>query len=309
MKVIFISINDWANMSYEYVKALNIVGVNAKGFKKVNHHYHYKTEVPIFKNLKHIQQEVMDSDVVLFNHTEYIETGIDLKNKVVGVLHTGSKYRQNSKSMNKLFNPKVDISFCGGDVLGMGAKNEVWIQPVIDISKMEPKYKTDFNEKYIVAHYPSGEKGTNTIISAINKVKNNNFIFKCDKDRVSWDENLKRVSECDIYIEALQSHQNGVPLFLYGVSAIESCALGKVTFARFPIIDKYEKTFGKCGLISVNTEEELTNKMTDILSLPKEQFINLQKESRKWVENFYSYEYIGNLFKNILEKEIEKKRK
>jgi len=209
--------------------------------------------------------------------------------------------------MNAIFNPIVDISFCGGDVLGMGAKNEVWIQPVIDISKMSPKYKVDFNEKYIIGHYPSGEKGTNTIVSAINKIKKDNFIFKCDKNRVTWEQNLNRVSECDIYIEALQSHQNGIPLFIYGISAVESCALGKVTCARFPIIDKFEKIFGKCGLIHTNDEQELTQKLTNILSLPKEKFHELQIESRKWTENLYSYQSIGNLLKNILQKEMVKK--
>lgn len=307
MKVIFISNNDWANMSYEYVKALNMVGVEALGFKKIKHHYNYKTEVPIFKNIDQIKNHLQTSDVILFNHTEYISTGINLQNKVVGVIHTGSKYRQHSVKMNAIFNPIVDISFCGGDVLGMGAKNEVWIQPVIDITKIEPNYKTNFNEKYIIAHYPSGEKGSNTIISAVNKIKKDNFIFKCDKNRVIWEQNLKRVSECDIYIEALQSHQNGIQLFIYGISAIESCALGKITCARFPIINKFEKTFGKCGLINTENEEQLTQRLTDILSLSKEKFHELQLESRKWVENLYSYKSIGNLLKNILEKEMNKK--
>jgi hypothetical protein len=309
MRVVFLSKNDWANMSYEYSKALNQIGVNTWSFKTGKNHPNYKVGVPKFKKTKEILKLIIKANVVVFNHSEFIDTGIDLSNKLVCVMHTGSNYRQNSKKLNKLFNEIVDVTFSGGDVLNMGAKNEYWLQPAIDTNKLEPNYKKDFNKPIIIAHYPSGNKCSDSIQKAINNLKSKNFIFKYDPTRVSWEENLKRVSECDIYIEALCSHQNEIPLYIYGISAIESSALGKITCARFPVINEYEKIFGKCGIFATNTINELTNTLDKILSLSKEDFLNLQKQSRLWAERTSSYNAIGLFLKNIFEKELNKKMK
>ena len=307
MRVVFLSHNDWANMSYEYSKALNQIGISTWAFKIGSNHPNYKIGVPKFKKTKEILKLIIKANVIVFNHSEFIDTGIDLSNKLVCVMHTGSKYRQNSKKLNKFFNRIVDVTFSGGDVLNMGAKNEYWLQPAIDTNKLEPNYKKDFNKPIIIAHYPSGNKCSDNIQKAINNLKSKNFIFKYDQTRVSWEENLKRVSECDIYIEALCSHQNEIPLYIYGISAIESSALGKITCARFPVINEYEKIFGKCGIFATNTIQELTNTLDRILSLSKEDFLNLQKESRLWAERTSSYNAIGLFLKNIFEKELSEK--
>lgn len=308
MKVIIISRNDWANMSYEYVKCMRSVGLDAHGFKMLKHHYNYDNEVPIFNKLEEIKNHLEEADVILFNHTEYIDPQVKLSNKLIGVIHTGSRYRQNHQKMNQLFNQIVDISFCGGDVLNMGAKNEVWIQPVIDLEKINPVYRTDFQRDTLIAHYPSSLKGYEHIQNAIDNVKNKKFKFIYDKKNLPWLENIKRMSKSDIYIEALLSNQNGIPLYIYGITAIEAAALGKIVCTRFPLIKEYEKIFGKCSIIHVEDQKDLTRELERLLSLSSSEFLKLQKESREWAEKYNSYSYIGSMFKRIFEFELKKKR-
>ena len=307
MKAVLLSKSDWANLSYFYEKSLNAVGIEAKAFSKTRHRY-YPKQVKLYKNIKEIKEYIQDADVVMFVHSVYTETGVSLKNKIVCVVHTGSAYRQNSKKLNKIFNPIVDVTFSGGDVLGMGAKNEIWVQPAIDINKIQPSY---FNpkpkDKVVIAHYPSGTKGYPIIKDVISKLKRKNFIFKYDSTKVPWENNLKRMSECDIYIEEMNPEQKGIPLYVFGIQAIEAAALGKVVCSRFPMFNDYEKIFGSCGLIPTNTPEILKDTLEKFLYMSDLDFIELQKKSREWAVNCHSYKVIGERFKNIFE-DIRRKK-
>jgi|LSQX01.2.fsa_nt_gb glycosyltransferase involved in cell wall biosynthesis len=306
MKVVLLCNNDWANVAYVYEKCLREVDIDAISFSSKKHHYGYPEQAILWKNINDIKSYVEECDVLIFVHSEYIETGVDLNNKIISVIHTGSRYRQNSKKINDIFNPLVDITFSGGDVLGMGAKNEVWIQPAIDIKKIQPFYYKS-KDKTIIAHYPSGSKGYPIINDVIGKLNRKNFMFKYDPINVSWEDNLKRMSECDIYIEEMNSDQNGIPLYIFGIQAIEAASLGKIVCSRFPMFDKYEETFGECGLIPTNTPEILKEKLEEFLSMDDSDFIELQKKSRRWVENCHSYKVIGKRFKTIFNKLLKEK--
>lgn len=300
MNVVLLSKNDWANMAYIYEKCFERVGINAKSFSSSKHHYGYPEQATRWKTISDIKPYVEKADVVMFFHSEYIDTGVNLKNKVVCVVHTGSKYRQNSNKINKIFNPIVDMTLSGGDVLGMGAKNEIWIQPAVDTEKIKPIY-SNFKNIVKIGHYPSGSKGYSYIEEAVRMLKRKNFKFSYDPKNVSWEENLKRMSDCDIYIEAMNEVQGEIPLFIFGIQAVEAAALGKVVCTRFPMLNDYEKVFGKCGLLVTNTPFDLKNKLEELLSMADIDFLELQKKSRKWVVDCHSYEVIGKKFKNIFE--------
>lgn len=297
MKIVMLSVNDWANVGGVYQECFTRVGLDAVSLCTVKHRFNYPNH-STWINPGLMKEYVKDADVVMFMHSEFIDTGVDLKDKIVAVVHTGSKYRQNAKSMNEFFNSIVDVTFSGGDVLGMGAKNEIWIQPAVDVKALQPVYKNN-NDPYIIAHYPTGTKGYPIIQDVINGLTNRNFVFRYDANNIPWKEHLKRVYECDIYIEDMMDNQRGIPLLIYGIQTIEAAAQGKVVCTRFPIVDKYEKEFGKCGIQVANNAIQLTHVLESILSSKKEDFIKMQKESRKWVEKCQSYEVIGKRFKKI----------
>jgi len=302
MVVTFICKNDWANIAYILTECLKKIGVECYAFKTNKHHYNYPAQAPIFSKANQIRPYVEKSDVIIFIHSEYIETGVNLKNKKVYVMHTGSRYRQNSAAINKVFNPIVNATLNGGDMLGMGAKNEIWIQPPIDTINIQPVFKKNDGKKLIIGHYPSGKfKGTEKIVNVISKLKNRNFEFVYDLNTVPWNKQIERMSKCDIYIENMMEFQGDVPLKIFGMTSLETSCLGKIPIMRFPVVKEYEKLFGKCGIQVTNNLEELENKLEWLLTLSYDEILNLQKQARKWVEDCHSYEVIGKFYKKIFE--------
>jgi len=258
------------------------------------HLYEYPNQGKIFKTSSQILSYVKKADVILFMHSQYIDTGVDLKNKKVLVWHTGTRYRQHSKEVNKIFNPVVNASICGRDVFGLGAKNEKWVGGLVDVKALNPIYKKA-DDKIILAHYPRGHnKGTEIIKSSIGKISKkgllNNFIYKFSDKIVDWESNIERVSGCDVYIEDMSNDKNkGV----FGIASLEAAALGKIVVTRFLFLEEYEKKFGKCGIQVANTQEELIQKLIHLISLSEKNLLELRSRSRGWVVRCHSYEAVA----------------
>ena len=76
-----------------------------------------------------------------------------------------------------------------------------------------------------MGHFPSkpAVKGSDKIVEAMKNVKGN-FEFRYSDKRVSWEEQIKRMSECDIYVERFTKDSG------FGITALEAAALGKIVF-------------------------------------------------------------------------------
>ena len=98
----------------------------------------------------------------------------------------------------------------------------------------------------------------------------------------------------------MHQFQNGIPLTIFGITVMEAAALGKIVINRFPMKNSYEKVFGKCAIFNTESSDELKNVIEYLLSLSNEKIIDLQKDSRRWVENCHSYKVIGNHFLKII---------
>lgn len=303
MIVSFICNNDWANTAYILCECLKKVGVESYSFKRKKHHYNYPNQSPIFYDISSIKSYLEKSDVIVFIHSEYIKTDINLKTKKVFVMHTGSKYRQNSSEINNIFNPIVTATLCGGDVLGLGGKNEIWIQPPIDTENIKPNYRKDYSKKLIIGHYPSGiYKGTEKIKKALDEIKTDRFIFNYDLNSVPWHKQIERMNSCDIYIENMMEFQGDIPLKIFGMTTLEAACLGKIPIMRFPLVKEYEKEFGECSIQIANNIDEMKNKVNYLVNLSDDEILNLQRKARIWVEKCHSYEVIGKRYKDIFER-------
>jgi hypothetical protein len=310
MKVIFVCEYDWANMGYTLSKCLNSVDVYCKSFAIRQYHFNYPEQSLSFK--ENVNKELEEADIVIFIQSKFFKLDVDLSKKIIAVMHTGTTYRQHAEDVNKVFNKVVDVSFCSSDLLRLGAKNEICYQPAIDINSFVPVY-SDFENRdnVIIGHYPTHKKGTKKILEAIDRLKHRrpdlNFEFKYDEKNVPFEEHIKRVSECDIYIEDMRPKQGSIPLTAFGITALECACLGKIVCTRFPDLPLYEKLFGKCEIQVTNKPIDLEIKLEQLLSMPKNDLIALQKKTRKWVEERHSFEVIGNWFKKQFERIEEMK--
>lgn len=307
MKVAILCIDDWANVSYNIELCLKNVGIEVKSFKQNKHIIEYPNQSLLFSESPNWKDWVNESNIIMFIHSRFIETGIELKKKKIYVEHTGSAYRHNSKKINKIFNPIVNASLVGGDLLGMGAKNEIWVLGPIDTESFSPIYRTDFSKPLIIGHYPSGPKGTEIILEAFKKIpKNDRFIFKYDQKNVSWNNQIERMSGCDIYAGCMMEKQKWKskgtqPLYVFGTTMLESACLGKIGINRFPLKNQYEKLFGKCSIINPLNAKELEKVINNLIELSDQEILQLQKESREWVERCHSLKVVGKRYKKIFE--------
>ena len=306
IKVVILSMSDWANLAYNICEALKSVGVDAVSFKKNKHSFAYPKQSATFKS-KLISDALNKADIIQYMHSRIVNLGGDHSEKKRVVMHGGSRYRQNSTKMNNIFNPIVDMTIIQtGDMLGLGAKNEKWLLPPINTNSIQPNYKFYGNNvSPIFAHYPSSvkEKGTKRIVKIINKLKLRNY-FRHNQTKVKWRNQIARINECDVYIEMFNMKQigksNNKPYGSWGMSCLEAAALGKIVITNFLSIDRYGIEYTKdCPLIVCNNLKELRRNIYKVSKMKESEITNIKKLTRKWVEDFHSYQAVGQRLKGF----------
>lgn len=310
MKVLFFSIEDWANVGQTYARALKSVGVNAKAFTMKTADFKYPDKEESYSNFNRLRDVITGSDVIVLMHThpDHVKIPFNLSEKRVAVFHGGSQYRDNPEMMNAIFNPLVYTSLIQtGDLLDKGAKNQKWVQAAVDTDRIRPrKIKSNNPSKLVFSHYPRHPlvKGTALIENAMQRIKRKcgkNVVYYSDQTIFPWKKNLDRVAKCDIYIDAMQMKLGDKAYGEWGIQTLEAAALGKIVVAHFGSKDRYEKEIGPCPIVSVNNEKELYEKLLGLAKTPHEEIKKLQKETRDWVVKYHSLKPMGKRLKEALE--------
>lgn len=177
----------------------------------------------------------------------------------------------------------------------------------------------DYNNKLIISHYATNEKtkGTTHILKAIERILKEfpeKFVYKGIKDeawksrvksgsfKLNWNENIKRMSECDIYIETCNlelDYGNGnIKKFgEWGNTCLEASATGCIVLTNSLTKDYYMKEYTKdYPLLISNNTEEIYNNLHKIAMLSKEELKELSKKYRTWIENNHSLKATGERF-------------
>lgn len=307
MKVLLMARHDWANMGYVLSQCLREVGVDATMLlKNVGRSRYPKHGIPL--KGKAVKKYAKEADIIQFMHSQWFN--VDLKSKRVFVFHGGGSYREYHGKLNKTFNKVVEKSIIQtGDLFGLGAKNEVWLLPAVDTNMLKPVYKRKSN-KIIIGHFPSGAKvknseGIRKVIEKVRKDFGHKFDYVFSFHPAMWVNQIKRVSECDIYIEACAPTLKGKTKIVrkygeWGVAAIEAAALGKVVISHFLSHKRYEKEYGQCGIKVANSLDEMEVQLRKLLSLSDSELLQIRKDTRAWVEKYHSYKAVGERLKKVV---------
>jgi len=312
--ILLISKKDYARMGYLLAKSLNEIGMYAISIteKKI---YHDEQSI-VYKNQNELLKFVSQASVVIWMHSILTPINKALQNQTkVFVFHGGTNYRKKYKKQNKIFNNIVDASIIQtGELLGLGAVNEQWLLPPVDTKLIQPEF--GIHKNITIAHYPSNKirpehdiKGTlsiNEVIKDISSIQNLNFNYRFKNaydttPRVSWKRNLKRMSNCDIYIESLNIDSTSDNQHDWSLTALEAAALGKIVITNFRNRKRYKKEYGNCELIIANNRKQLKDVLIKLIQSPREVLIKKQQKTREWVETYHSLKAIGLRFKNIIQ--------
>jgi len=293
MKVLNCSRTDWAAFSYDNAMALRSVGVDAESLCMIKHGFNYeKASTPA--TAETIRKKMREADVVQIIHScaHSLNYFISSKSKAkIIVYHSGSIYRNNPGTFNKLFNGMVHKSVIAlGEFAGLGCKNEHYLVGAVDTDTIVPNYEEP--TYYTLAHYPSNAevKGTDEIRKMMGQLQTSNpFIFNCSTELVDYQAQRKRLSECDIYIELFNPSLNGKKYGSWGITALEAAAMGKVVVTQNLSSDVYEKNYGSCPFILASGREDFMDKVDGLLRLPYEKLLTLQQETRQWAVEKHGY--------------------
>jgi hypothetical protein len=298
MKVLNIACDDWCNFAYDNMMSLRSVGVDCRLLKRNKDPFARVAEGEI-ATFDEMRQAIGQSDVVqiFFSHIQLTRTLISsLRGKRVIVYHAGSYYRDNTAECNAVFNPIVEKSIIAlGEFEGLGAKNAVYIAPAIDTERISQSSKP-IGTPYVIGHYPSNTevKGTDAINSTMSWLgKSHKFIYNHSAESVPADEQIRRMSECDIYVELLKPELNGRKYGSWGITALEAACLGKIVVTQNLSNDLYESQYGKCPFLLVKDQVGLAEIVDSILRSTQGWMEVMQASTRLWVVRNHSYKATG----------------
>ena len=314
---------DWANSGYRFSKSLELLGLKVSSFKGNSlSYFSYPRQLPTLpvlsnkqtsmfpitndaKGDKRLQALIDRASVIYLFGTQWIENIKIHPSKKIIVQHGGQTYRQEPDHCNSIYNPVVSatIAQCP-DLLGLGAKNEHLIYYPVETDLLLPDFSFKDSEKLVIGHFPSSQKnkGTNTILKVINKLKNSElgdkFVYngvmpgKTGREHfVDWTDNLKRLSSADIVIETCKPSLNGGAFGEWGNTAIEASSLGSIVVTNSLTPDIYSAEYGDCALqINNGTAEGLERSLRELLALPREAIMQRKIQARSWVVRNHSLE-------------------
>ena len=300
--VLIVAKHDWSNVGYSFQKALEAVGVRAKAIKAFPHSFEYPEQAEVITDVSSVKGLFDEAKAILWMHSraDFRPPGFDYSKKFNVVFHGGSPYRRNPAGVNSVFNPFCRATIIQtGNLLDLGAVNEHWIMPPVDVDVL-PTRKM-LNHPPTIGHYPRLPelKGTETINQVVYGLLNDpkydgDFDYLHDVEPIDWDTNIKRMANCDIYVESqMYVDQAGNPVMEFGVTAMEAAGLGCAVATVFRSKGRYEDTFGPCPIIACNSQDELRSELGHLLRGHKNKLVSLRRKTRAWVEDYHSYPATG----------------
>tara|TARA_B100000963_G_scaffold72354_1_gene60466 strand:- start:3396 stop:5018 length:1623 start_codon:yes stop_codon:yes gene_type:complete len=324
--------DDWANTAHRFTKSYNINNKNVLLIKLNRHPFNYPeqgivwnvrrsriSEYPLVRKLENINllTDIMDniSKVILhatqvyYFNNRYIFQLFPKKEYIF--CHGGTTYREAPQKI-RIFDKYVKKYIIQSpDLLGYSPKNvtEKLIYYPIETKKINPDFSFRNKNKLTIAHWPSNTyvKGTKLILQTISKLYKDSFNFDYigvinvkekagDKrnDKVSWEENIKRMKNIDIYIETVKPILNGKKFGEWGNTCLEAAACGAIVCTNCLEYKKYEKEYNtKLPLLVSNNANDLYNNLKNLLTMDRKDLLDLKKKSRKWCEDYHSIKKTG----------------
>jgi len=307
MKIALICFRDNCNRTYKMQQALRAVGVDADGFRIIDHPYQYPNEVARtdYRQLKGILPDYTHAWFTMGDKHSLLHLKGHLEpNQKVYVTYSGTKYRQGAEGLNKLYNSYVTKSIIlGHDLMDLGAKDPVYFScRIFDTDSVSPKWIDRL--PLTIGHFPSNadKKGTYEIISVLQRLKLEGFIFKSNVDIVPTTHNkhLERIEQCDVVIDQLFPMQGNRVMGEMGNATFEIAGMGKVVVTNLTEPKYYEAEAGDHPFVIANDKERLYIELKRLLMMPAHNIKALQQACYNHVKQHHSYQAMGRKMMELL---------
>ena len=259
---------------------------------------------------------IIKKSTIVYFHAETFFPNLNIKNKKIIFGASGNPYRKNpQKFINELsIYPNSKLLLQCPDLLGYNTKiPEYLVYYGVDTDFIKFKERL-FEKKLIISHYATNNitKGTESILKAIDKIikdfpnrfeyrgiQNTDYNKRIQKGSVklNWVENIKRMSECDIYIETCNLDLNGKKFGEWGNTCLEAAATGCIVITNSLTKDLYKREYTEdYPLLISNNTIEIYNNLLKLSNFNREELKELSKKYRDWVEKNHSLKVTGKRF-------------
>jgi hypothetical protein len=158
-----------------------------------------------------------------------------------------------------------------------------------DPSELPAKNEAE-NEFITIVHSPTNRKykGTELIISVIEKIKREREVNFLLLENVSRNVVLEAKSKADICIDQVGGSMGGTG---YGKAGLETLAMGIPTITN--MTDEYREWLPENPFVVANNTNELYLKLNELIE-SKTLRTKLGKEAVKWTAKYHGYQNVNN---------------
>jgi hypothetical protein len=256
----------------------------------------YKKEkiYSLIKELKLDEFEIIHYDSGLdFFRNSMLAKKWNKEGKKIVCCYYGSDLRIRGiiKEMDEISDLNLTSEF---DHLAMKSDLEYIFYPY-DPSELPTREKSLDDSVLTIVHSPTNRKfkGTELIISVIDKIKNQKKINFLLLENIPRSELLKQKSKADICIDQVGGTMGGTG---YGKAGLETLAMGIPTITN--MTKDYSNWLPENPFVVANTADELYKKLIKLID-SKNLRDEFGEKGKTWVNKFHGYESVNNRLKEL----------
>ena len=76
--VLFLAVNDWANVSYTFAESLKSINIDAIALKSKKHSLQYTNEAQVYSNIDQLNAAVTKCNTIIWMHSKFIRIAPEL---------------------------------------------------------------------------------------------------------------------------------------------------------------------------------------------------------------------------------------
>lgn len=325
--VLFISLHDWANSTYEAVRAINHFGeIEARHVTFWKHPWDFPTDIlidcvggannaiddPRWPEVVELMQRADAIHLWNCEFSDFYNAGVHgplvfkypvqiPHHKVKSCTYAGTQYRMGHKILHKRIT-SMGIKIVVEDACFNWPNERVTFIPhAIDVNLMAEIASSGLpKKKHTIGVYNPDHRydaDIKMLTEACAKIDcDPPLTVVMDRQPIGWREHLKQLAECWFFFQSPNDAANPWVDGWFGRAALEACAMGIPTFSYYNI-DKTRSHGDIGGLVN----PAIINVMPSCLESALEQALNidhtvLSDAASKWVRRYYDYEEIGCLY-------------
>ena len=300
MRLLFVGVNDWANIAHNLARSLNLVDPDMARVSVVNRHPYGYAEGDLEPDTKWLRREDLlllvnagDGNYPLMDHTV---RNLGVQPDAFIPLHVGTayrrdphKYEEEDAARSALFR----VVGCSLLRFALGGPYQDITHPFFPAHGRASAHPCDRSDQLKICHTPSSRitKGTESILQASESI----HVI----ENVTHRECLEQRASHNVFVGQMNPAVGG-----FGVSALEGLAQGCVVLCDIRHVrEEVWQTLSPPPIVDVRTPEDLSRELEKLKDPSYRR--NIQGQSHAWSQQNTSGEAVAKHWLHLVTKSLD----